>query len=108
MTDRREPANHLERVLGLSRELASAADRGEGDRVVELDAERRQLLKSLRASGYVPDAVGRRMLEEIALLNDRAIGHLEHHRRIKARELDVIAVGRRAVSAYGSTCRRWA
>jgi hypothetical protein len=42
-------------------------------------------------------------LQEIALLNDQSIGYLEHHRRIKGRQLDVAAVGRRAVHAYAYT-----
>jgi hypothetical protein len=36
-------------------------------------------------------------------LNDLALGCMEHHRRIKARELDLAAVGRRAVNAYATT-----
>jgi hypothetical protein len=40
------------------------------------------------------------MLQEIALLNDQSIGQMEHHRRIKGRQLDVAVAGRRAIYAY--------
>jgi len=43
------------------------------------------------------------LLQEIGLLNDRSIGHLEHHRRTKGRQLDVAVAGRRAVHAYSNT-----
>ena len=42
------------------------------------------------------------LLQQIAQLNDRAIGLLEHQRRGKGRDLDMAAVGRRAVAAYSS------
>ena len=47
----------------------------------------------------------RDLLQQIAELNDRTIGLVEHHRRGKGREMDMAAVGRRAVAAY-STIRR--
>jgi hypothetical protein len=93
----------LERALELSRALLAAADRGEGNAVASIDAERLILLKSARRTARVLDASQRMVLQEIALLNDKSIGMLEHHRRIKGREAEVAAVGRRAVKAYGST-----
>jgi len=43
------------------------------------------------------------LLQKIIELNDRAIGFLEHRRRIKAREIDTAALGRRATVAYSAT-----
>ncbi|MGA2841702.1 MAG: hypothetical protein ABSG18_16265 [Steroidobacteraceae bacterium] len=93
----------LARAVELSRELLAAADRGDTQAVGYLDDQRLQLLKSVRKSGGAPDANASLLLQEIALLNDQSIGYLEHHRRIKGRQLDVAAVGRRAVHAYAYT-----
>jgi len=43
------------------------------------------------------------MLREIAQLNDRALGLLEHRKRAMGRDMDMLAVGRRAVRAYATT-----
>lgn len=96
----------LDRALQLSRELLAAAERGDSQASTALDAERLELLKSLR-SGEV-DEHGQKVLREIGFLNDQAIGRLEHHRRIKGRELDIAAVGRKAVAAYSTVGRRFA
>ncbi len=93
----------LERAVDLSRQLLAAADRGDSQAAAHLDAQRLQLLKSARKSAQAPDPHERQLLQEIALLNDKSIGHLEHHRRIKGRQLDVAVVGRRAVNAYAGT-----
>jgi hypothetical protein len=98
----REITDVLERAVEISRHLAAAADRGDSAAVGQLDAERLQLLKSVRGRGGVLEACDRLLWQEIALLNDQAIGHLEHHRRIKGRQMDVAVVGRRAVHAYAS------
>jgi hypothetical protein len=98
-----EAAAILERAVDLSRQLLAAADRGDGQAAAYLDAQRLQLLKSARKGAQAPDPHERQLLQEIALLNDKSIGHLEHHRRIKGRQLDVAAVGRRAVHAYAYT-----
>jgi hypothetical protein len=97
------PATALERALELSRELLSAADRGEIETAAGIDAERLLLLKSVRKHASALDANERALVQEIARLNDLSIGYLEHHRRIKGRQLDVAAVGRRAVHAYATT-----
>ena len=52
------------------------------------------------------DEQSRSALREIAMLNDRALGFLEHRRRAKGRDMDMLAVGRRAVRAYSSTLMR--
>jgi hypothetical protein len=93
----------LQRALELSRALLAAATLGESKAVTSIDAERLQLLQSARRGAKVLDASQRTLLQEIAILNDESIGLLEHYRRIKGRELEVAAVGRRAVKAYGST-----
>ena len=96
----------LDRALELSRELLAAAERGDSQAATSLDAERLRLLKSVRSSAGTLDEQGRRAMRDIALLNDQSIGRLEHHRRIKGRELDMAAVGRRAVAAYSTVSRR--
>jgi hypothetical protein len=93
----------LARALQLSRELLDVAEGGDLQAVLGLGAERQQLLQAAR-SGPAPVGAGEgALLKEIAELNDRAIGFLEHRRRIKAREIDTAAVGRRAVAAYSTT-----
>jgi hypothetical protein len=96
----------LQRALEISRELAAVADGGDLDLAVSLDAERLQLLKSARAALLPMDENNRTVLREIAALNDRALGHLEHRRRAKGRDMDMLAVGRRAVRAYSNTLMR--
>jgi hypothetical protein len=98
-----DTTNELARALELSRELLAAADRGDGRAVASLDAKRRELLKSARSSTRVLDAAQTLLMQEVALLNDRSIGLLEHHRRIKQRQMEVAAAGRRAVHAYSNT-----
>jgi hypothetical protein len=93
----------LERALQLSRDLLAVAEQGAFQSLAELDAERLQLLQSFRSERQQLDAAARSLLQEISQLNDRAIGHLEHHRRIKGRDMDLAAAGRRAVAAYGAT-----
>jgi hypothetical protein len=96
----------LERALALSHELLAAADQADFEALACLDAERLQLLKSFR-SGCKPLHAGEQaMIGEISRLNARALGLVEHHRRIKGRQLDMASVGRRAVAAYGKVSRR--
>ncbi|HEY4971102.1 MAG TPA: hypothetical protein VII35_14470 [Steroidobacteraceae bacterium] len=97
------PVAGLERALYLSRELLAAAGDSDLDALVRLDAERLQLLQSFRSGNGQPGADALSLLGEISQLNDLAIGRIEHHRRIKGRELDLAALGRRAVDAYSST-----
>jgi hypothetical protein len=99
----RDASAILERALQLSRDVLAAAERGDSQATVPIDAERLQLLQSARRSGTAFGAHEHQLLQHIALLNDQSIGHLEHHRRIKGRQLDVAALGRRAVSAYATT-----
>jgi hypothetical protein len=104
--NRDEASAALRRALEISRELTAVADAGDvGDvrLTVSLDAERLQLLKCARAGLHPMDENERSVLREIAELNDRAIGLIEHQRRIKGRAMDMAAVGRRAVAAYSTT-----
>ncbi len=103
---RTEAAAALRRALEISRELAAIADGGDLPLTVSLDAERLQLLKSARAALQPMDENNRAVLREIAALNDRALGLLEHRRRAKGRDMDMLAVGRRAVRAYSNTLMR--
>jgi hypothetical protein len=100
---RAEAVAALQRALEISRELAAVADGGELRSAVSLDAERLQLLKSIRAALQPLDETDRSLLREIAALNDRSLGLLEHRRRAKGRDMDMLAVGRRALRAYSST-----
>jgi hypothetical protein len=101
--NRSDASAALRRALEISRELTAVADRGDVRLTVSLDAERLQLLKCARAGLQPMDANERAVLREIAELNDRAIGLMEHQRRIKGRAMDMAAVGRRAVAAYSTT-----
>jgi len=96
----------LQRALDLSRELAALAEGGDLHLTLCLDAERLQLLKSIRGSLPPVDDKIRSDLCEIASLNDRALGSLEHRRRAKGRDMDMLAVGRRAMRAYTGTLMR--
>jgi hypothetical protein len=101
--NRQQAVTALQRALELSRELAAVADGGDLRLTVSLDAERLQLLKSARAALQTMDEKDRSVLREIAALNDRALGFLEHRRRAKGRDMDMVAVGKRALRAYSST-----
>jgi hypothetical protein len=100
--NRQEAIAVLQRALEVSERLAAVADGGDVSLTVSLDAERLQLLKSARAVLHPLDERSRSILREIAALNDRTLGLLEHRRRAKGREMDIAAVGRRAVAAYGN------
>ena len=93
----------LERALELSRELLAVAQLGDVAAAVNLDAARLELLKSTSESVRMSHINDRALLQEIAQLNDKAIGCLEHHRRRKARDMDMASVGRRALIAYSPT-----
>jgi hypothetical protein len=93
----------LELAVRLSQELVVAADGGNFDALARLDAERMQLLKSFRAENQPIDAAAQALLQTIAQLNERALGLMEHQRRIKEREIDLASIGRRAVTAYSAT-----
>jgi hypothetical protein len=92
----------LVRALAVSNEMFTAAEKADFHAVALLDADRLQLLKSFRVDAQQLAAGDRAMLRQIAQLNDRTIGLLEHQRRSKGREMDIAAVGRRAVVAYSS------
>jgi hypothetical protein len=103
---RTEAIAALKRALEISREVAAVADGGDLKMAVSLDAERLQLLKSARTSLQPMDEDNRAVLREIAALNERALGLIEHRRRAKGRDMDMLAVGRRAVRAYSNTLMR--
>ena len=87
---------------GLVAALAFGTGLGVAARIL-LDAERLQLLKFARAAVHPMDEKDGAVLREIAALNDRALGFLEHRRRAKGRDMDMVAVGKRALRAYSST-----
>jgi hypothetical protein len=100
---RRDSSAVLRRALELSRDILALAERGEIQKTVCLDAERLRLLKSARATAWAIDEEDRSLVSEIAELNNLAIGQLEHRRRVKERQMDTVATGRRALAAYSST-----
>jgi hypothetical protein len=93
----------LERALVLSQQLIAAAERSDLQELGRLDAERLRLLQSAEPERGSLSADDRLILAQVAELNDRAIGLMEHNRRGKERDLDMAAVGRRAVAAYSAT-----
>ncbi len=97
----------LQRALAISHELVAVADHGDIALTERLDAERLQLLQSVKAAQPLRE-IDRAMLSEIADLNGKAIGFLEHRRRAMGRNLDMLVVGKRAAQAYSATGRhRW-
>jgi hypothetical protein len=92
----------LARALAISHDMLAAAETGNLQSLTSLDLERMDLLKFFRSSMTRMSASDRVLLQQIAQLNDRTIGLVEHQRRSKGRDLDMAAVGRRAVAAYSS------
>lgn len=92
----------LQQAVELSQELLAAAESGEAEHVIHLDAERRRLIKSARDVLLPMTDEDRAMLREIADLNDRSLGRMEHRLRAKCRDMDMLAAGRRALRAYGN------
>ena len=90
----------LAAALALSQQVVAAADQGDMLTLAQLDAERLRLLQSFRSDTRHVGAADRALLQEISQLNERALGLMEHQRRIKGRALDMAAIGRRAVAAY--------
>jgi hypothetical protein len=92
----------LLRALAVSGQMFEAAEKFDFQNVASLDAERLQLLKLFKLEVRNVDSASRTLLQQISLLNDRTIGLLEHQRRAKGREMDMAAVGRRAIAAYSN------
>jgi hypothetical protein len=90
----------LIQALALSNEMLSAAEKGDFQSLASLDLARMELLKSFRNGAQQIASADQALLQQINEMNDRAIGLLEHQRRGKGRDLDMAAVGRRAVAAY--------
>ena len=93
----------LARALALSHDMLNAAEKGDVQSLASLDRERMELLKSFRNGTKQVSAADQGLLAQINAANERAIGLLEHRRRSKGRDLDMAAVGRRAVAAYADT-----
>lgn len=90
----------LARALAVSHDMLNAAEKGDLQSLASLDLERMELLKSFRNGTKLVSAADQALLQQINEMNDRAIGLVEHQRRSKGRDLDMAAVGRRAVAAY--------
>jgi len=102
----RRPPSALHLALEVTRRLAVAAQSGDGETAVQLDADRMRLLKEARRALQPVDAEDRAIVAEILALNRHAIGALQHGLRRTARDLDMLSVGRRAVRAYSATRSR--
>jgi hypothetical protein len=100
--NRQEAIELLQRALKISEQLVAVADGGDTSLAMSLDLQRRRLLQSARGALHPLDEASRSILREIAVLNDRALGLMEHRRRAKERDMDIAAVGRRAVAAYAN------
>jgi hypothetical protein len=97
----------LARALALSHDMLDAAEKGDLKSLALLDLERKELLKSFRNGTKQVSVADQAVLSQISATNERAIGLMEHQRRSKGRDLDMVAVGRRAVAAYaGNRPRR--
>jgi hypothetical protein len=96
----------LERAVDLSHQLLTAADQANFEELALLDAERLRLLQSVRLQRDSLSEGDRLLLAQVGELNDRAIGLMEHQRRIKGRAMDMAAVGRRAITAYATNRAR--
>jgi hypothetical protein len=96
----------LARALALSHDMLSAAEKGDLQSLAALDHERMELLKLFRNGTKQVSAADQALLSQINATNERAIGLLEHQRRSKGRDLDMAAVGRRAVVAYADNRSR--
>lgn len=92
----------LAHALALSQDMVSAAEKGDLQSLASLDRERMELLKFFRNGNKQVSAADQAVLSQINATNERSIGLLEHQRRSKGRDLDMAAVGRRAVAAYSS------
>jgi hypothetical protein len=103
---RAEAQASLRSALALSRTIAEAADGGDLVAMVRHDVERRRLLEAARRDLKMLQPGDSEMIAEIRALNARAIGLLQHRQRATARDIDMLAVGRRAVRAYAATRTR--
>jgi hypothetical protein len=101
-----EVDGELEVALRLSHDILGAAEAGDMFVLGQLDGQRRELIESFRRRVRSVRPVDQQAINEIAGLVDRSIGTIEHLRRVKAREVELVAVGRRAVNAYASTSSR--
>jgi hypothetical protein len=96
----------LARALALSHDMLNAAEKSDLQSLESLDLTRMELLKLFRNGTKQVSAADQALLSQINEINDRAIGLLEHQRRSKGRDLDMAAVGRRAVAAYSGSRRQ--
>ena len=95
-------AEALRRSLEMSEEILELAEAGQIENVIRLDAERLRLIKSVRQALTPMNEKDRAVLRQIADLNARSIGRMEHRFRAKCRDMDMLAAGRRALRAYAN------
>jgi hypothetical protein len=93
----------LMRALDLSHQLLGAAEQGDMQRVVDLDAERGRNLRDFLKESRRIDAADRAVLDDIQRLNDLGLARIEKRRQEAAEEFAQLGRGRRAVDAYAHT-----
>jgi hypothetical protein len=100
----KQPADpRVSRALDLSQELLNAAEKGEMQRVVDLDAERGRMLREFLKDSRRIGAADRALLDDIQRLNDLGLSRIEKRRRETCEEFAQLGRGRRAVDAYAHT-----
>lgn len=97
-----ERAADLERLLAITQQLRQDFERGDWARAAELESERRTLIERVfderPTAAELPRVTA--TLREVVRLNDELIGLAEHRRRALGRQLDTVAIGNRAATAY--------
>lgn len=97
------PHDALDQALAVTRELRARMEAGEWGQAAVLEGERRRLLETFfavrPAAADLTHVLG--VMRELIASNDALIGLAEHQQRAVERDADTLAVGRRAVRAYG-------
>ncbi|MFO1467557.1 MAG: flagellar protein FliT [Steroidobacteraceae bacterium] len=97
-----QPHPSVVRALELSRRLLEAARAGDMTTVIDLDAERGQLLREFLKGVPRIALPERTLLDEINTLNEAGLACIEARRREVAQNLSDVGRGRRAVHAYSA------
>lgn len=97
-----ERVDDLERLLAITRQLRQDFENQQWARAADLEAERRAILERVfderPSAAELPGVTA--TLREVVRLNDELIGLAEHRRRALGRQLDTVAIGTRAATAY--------
>jgi hypothetical protein len=98
-----ERAAEFARLLELTLAIRIELGRGEWGAAADLELKRRKVIESVfdetPSAAELPVLTA--TLREVVRINDELIGLAEHRRRALVRDLDIAALGRSAVRAYG-------